>query len=168
MAKKTSTKKAPGKKTPRMSASAARDSGGEGAAKQKRMRDAAKRDGAVHTGTVIRGDGKAVTVTVPKDEAPAPAPKAKSAKQPNAKDAKPKRVSLLDAAATVLADAKAPMQAKQIVEAVVERGLWTPGAGKTPHATLYAAVIREIAAKGRDARFKKVDRGLFTSNGGGK
>jgi hypothetical protein len=79
---------------------------------------------------------------------------------------KPKRVSLLDAAATVLADAKAPMQAKQIVEAVVERGLWKPGAGKTPHATLYAAMTREIAAKGAASRFKKVDRGLFAAGKG--
>jgi len=78
-----------------------------------------------------------------------------------------KRVSLLDAAATVLADAKAPMQAKQIVEAVVERGLWKPGEGKTPHATLYAAMTREIAAKGKDARFRKVGRGQFTAAGKG-
>jgi len=75
----------------------------------------------------------------------------------------PKRVSLLDAAATVLASAKEPMQAKAIVEQVVKRGLWKPGAGKTPHATLYAAMTREIAAKGKDARFRKVDRGQFTS-----
>jgi len=53
------------------------------------------------------------------------------------------------------------MRAKQIVEAVVERGLWKLGAGKTPHATLYAAMIREISKKGKDARFEKIDRGLF-------
>jgi HB1, ASXL, restriction endonuclease HTH domain len=79
-----------------------------------------------------------------------------------AKEAKPKRVSLLDAAATVLASAKEPMQAKAIVEAVLKRGLWKPGAGKTPHATLYAAMTREITAKGKDARFRKVERGMFT------
>jgi len=201
MAKKTTTtstkkttKKAPGKKAPRMSASAAR---AEGAAKQKRTRDAASSGEAVHTGTVIRGDGKAVKVTVPKDDAPVPTPdaktkgSAKSAKPrsrrertpdsaggramrihrnladlPAGKAGKPKRVSLLDAAATVLADAKAPMQAKAIVDAVVERGLWKPGAGKTPHATLYAAMTREIAAKGADARFRKVDRGQFVSGEG--
>jgi len=75
----------------------------------------------------------------------------------------PKRVSLLDAAATVLASAKEPMQAKAIVEQVVTRGLWKPGAGKTPHASLYAAMTREIATKGKDARFRKVDRGQFTA-----
>ena len=86
----------------------------------------------------------------------------------SAKDAKPKRISLLDAAATVLADAKAPMQAKQIVEAVVERGLWKSGVGKTPHATLYAAMTREIAAKGAASRFRKVDRGQFAAGATGR
>ena len=76
--------------------------------------------------------------------------------------AKPKRVSLLDAAA-VLTSAKAPMTAKAIVEEVTAKGLWTSGKGKTPHATLYAAMIREIAKKEKDARFKKVERGLFTA-----
>jgi len=79
------------------------------------------------------------------------------------KAAKPKRVSLLDAAATVLASAKKPMTAKAIVEQVTSKGMWTSGKGKTPHATLYAAMIREIAKKQTDARFKKVDRGLFTA-----
>ena len=80
-----------------------------------------------------------------------------------AKSAKPKRVSLLDAAATILAGSKEPMAAKAIVEAVVERGLWKPGAGKTPAATLYAAMVREISKKGDAARFSKVDRGQFTA-----
>ncbi|TVQ30222.1 MAG: hypothetical protein EA376_13785 [Phycisphaeraceae bacterium] len=222
MAKKTSAKKtATKKKTPKMSASAAR---AEGAARQKRERVAKKTDEAAHTGTVIRGDGKAVTVTVPPNEKrreqaetaapvtifrdgpgmayrwrrgdsvsakrymareqaeraarkanpgaelihePDP-PKPGANKKKPAKRAKaakadtPKRISLLDAAAIVLKDAKAPLQAKQIVERVIERGLWTPGAGKTPHATLYAAMTREIATKGVDARFRKVERGQFS------
>ena len=33
--------------------------------------------------------------------------------------------------------------------------------GKTPEATLYAAMTREIAKKGDAARFRKADRGLF-------
>lgn len=201
----------------------------------------AKSGEAIHTGTVVRGDGKRVTVTVPEDDAPAPqltifrdgpggayrwrrgdsvsakrymareqaeraarkahpgaeithehepkkdrAPKGeagpaaatgeKRSRRERIPDSpggramrihrnladKPNRVSLLDAAATVLADAKASMQAKQIVEEVIERGLWKPGAGKTPHATLYAAILREINVKGKDARFAKTDRGLFT------
>ncbi|NUQ48226.1 MAG: hypothetical protein HUU22_19600, partial [Phycisphaerae bacterium] len=42
-----------------------------------------------------------------------------------------------------------------------EQGLWTSPAGKTPHATLYAAILREIGDKGGEARFRKADRGLF-------
>jgi len=44
-----------------------------------------------------------------------------------------------------------------------EKGYWKSG-GKTPHATVYSAMIREVAAKGKDSRFKKVDRGRFTVN----
>jgi hypothetical protein len=33
------------------------------------------------------------------------------------------------------------------------------------HATLYSAVLREIATKGNEARFKKTDRGHFATNG---
>jgi hypothetical protein len=80
-----------------------------------------------------------------------------------AKAAKPKgerKPGLLTLAADVLKDAKAPMDCKAIVEKVLAKGLWQTK-GKTPAATLYAAIIREIAAKGKDARFHKTDRGLF-------
>ena len=70
------------------------------------------------------------------------------------------KLSGLDAGAQILAQAKEPMGCKDIVEQAIAKGLWSPG-GKTPHATLYAAIIREIAKKGKDARFKKVDRGRF-------
>ena len=70
------------------------------------------------------------------------------------------KLSGLDAAAQILAKAKEPMGCTSIVEQAIGGGLWSPG-GKTPHATLYAAIIREIAKKGKDARFAKVDRGRF-------
>lgn len=73
-----------------------------------------------------------------------------------------KPMSGLDAAAKVLSTAKEPMNAKQIVEAAMATGLWT-SSGATPWATIYSAMIREIAAKGKDARFKKVERGRFTT-----
>jgi len=50
-----------------------------------------------------------------------------------------KRLSLIDAAAQVLADAKQPLSTREMVERVTERGLWTPGEGKTPANTLYTA-----------------------------
>ena len=73
----------------------------------------------------------------------------------------PRRPSGLDAAATVLAAAKEPLNAKDLVERMLADGLWTTN-GKTPAATIYAAIIREISAKGDDARFAKTDRGHFT------
>lgn len=80
-----------------------------------------------------------------------------------AKAAAPRRTSALDAAATVLADATGPMRTKEMIAAMSERGLWTSPGGKTPEATLYAAILREIATKGDAARFRKHDRGLFAA-----
>jgi hypothetical protein len=79
-------------------------------------------------------------------------------------DAKPKHVSALDAAAQVLASAGQRMNARDLITAMAGQGLWTSPGGQTPHATLYAAMLREIAAKGPAARFRKVDRGQFASN----
>ena len=86
------------------------------------------------------------------------------AKQGQQKTRKP---SGLDAAARVLAESKEPMTCRQIVEVAFDKGYWKSG-GKTPHATIYSAMIREIAAKGKDSRFKKVDRGKFAANPGTK
>ncbi len=92
------------------------------------------------------------------------AARAKTAGDARAKTPKRSRgnskLSGLDAAAQILAKAKEPMGCKDVAEQAMAQGLWSPG-GKTPHATLYAAIIREIAKKGKDARFKKVDRGRF-------
>ncbi len=81
------------------------------------------------------------------------------------KEAKPKRVSAIDAAAQLLRKRGEPMKARDLIAAMSEQGLWSSPKGKTPHATLYAAMLREISAKGGKARFKKVDRGLFAFNG---
>lgn len=90
---------------------------------------------------------------------------AKKAKATKAKgDKKPKRTSALDAAAQVLNASNKTMRAKELIDAMAAKGLWQSPGGATPHATLYAAMLREIAAKGKDARFRKVERGPFTSN----
>ena len=80
-----------------------------------------------------------------------------------AKPAKPKRLSCIDAAAQVLGAAKEPMKAKEMIEAMAKKGLWTSPNGKTPEASLYAAIIREIANKGVEARFVKTERGTFAA-----
>ncbi len=77
---------------------------------------------------------------------------------------KPKRVSALDAAAQVLAKAEKPMRAQELITAMAEQDLWKSPAGKTPHATLYAAMMRETRDKGTTSRFRKVDRGQFAFN----
>jgi hypothetical protein len=106
-----------------------------------------------------------VTVTSDeRSEVPGKATTEKAKPKKTADKQKPKRVGALDAAAQVLAKAEKPMGAKELIAAMAEQGLWTSPAGKTPWATLYAAIHREIAAKGDAARFKKVDRGLFESN----
>lgn len=103
-----------------------------------------------------------------------PAAERKAAKQAKPKpsmsprEKKPERVSALDAAAQVLAASEVPMRAKEMIAAMEAKGLWKSPSGKTPEATLYAAIIREIAAKGTAARFKKHERGVFVAGYGTK
>lgn len=85
----------------------------------------------------------------------------KPAKARKPKAEKPKRMSAIAAAAQVVG--AEPMTVRAMLEQMAARGLWASPAGKTPEATLYAAIIREIATKGKDARFRKVDRGLFAA-----
>lgn len=80
-------------------------------------------------------------------------------------DAKPKRVSALDAAAQVLQKSGQAMRSQEMIAAMAEQGLWSSPNGKTPHATLYAAILREINEKGGEARFRKTERGKFEYNG---
>lgn len=101
----------------------------------------------------------------------APAKKADSAKGTTAKKATAKKtpakatekkLSAIDAAAQVLGESKEPLNTKEMVEAMSAKKYWTSPGGKTPHATLYSAILREIQKKGDDARFQKVERGRFT------
>ena len=109
---------------------------------------------------------KKTTKTAPKSKksAKAKATPKSAAKSKPAKEAAPKKLSALNAAAKILADAKEPMACKELIEAMEKKGLWTSPGGKTPHATLYSAILREINAKGKEARFKKTDRGHFAIN----
>jgi len=74
-----------------------------------------------------------------------------------------KRSSGLDAAAQVLNEAGEPMSCKAMVERMLADGLWHTS-GKSPQATIYAALIREIAKKGDASRFRKTGPGKFTLN----
>lgn len=76
------------------------------------------------------------------------------------------KMSQMDAAIKILQAAKEPMTCKAMVEAMEKKGLWKSPGGKTPAATLYAAILRDLQ-NGKDAWFKKVDRGLFALNARG-
>ena len=69
-------------------------------------------------------------------------------------------MSGLDAAARVLKEAGKPMKVKAIAETMLAKGYWKTR-GKTPAATLSAAIHREIKDKGKEARFAKAERGRF-------
>jgi len=86
-------------------------------------------------------------------------PHPKRARQP--KMDKPKRISALDGAAEVLRTTGGPMRCKDLIVAMQDQGLWSSPKGQTPAATLYSAILREIAKKADQSRFRKTDRGLF-------
>jgi hypothetical protein len=79
---------------------------------------------------------------------------------------KEKRISALDAAARVLAEENRPMTCKEMVETMAAKGYWSSPGGKTPEATLYSAILRELTTKGAQARFAKTERGKFARNAG--
>lgn len=82
------------------------------------------------------------------------------------KAAKPAKdgMSGLDAAALVLREAQRPMTAKEVVAEIQERKLAPKLGGKTPHATIYAAIITEIA-KSMEPRFARGPvKGTFVHN----
>jgi hypothetical protein len=116
----------------------------------------------------IKGDGQTVEAwtasqTPRENDVPAPAAEPKAEKPKAAastKEKKERKPSGLDAAATVLAEAGTPMNTADMIKRMLETGLWKTG-GKTPAATIYAAIIREISVKGDASRFRKTDRGHF-------
>jgi hypothetical protein len=90
---------------------------------------------------------------------------AKSRKAAAKKSCEPKakKLGALDAAAQVLTASKEPLNCKAMIDAMAKKALWTSPGGKTPHATLYSAIIREIALKGKESRFVKTERGKFAA-----
>ena len=82
------------------------------------------------------------------DNAVNPAPESGSGPRPE------KKLSLLNAAAQVLATCRTPMNCKEIIAKAVEMGLWTPTGAKTPEQTLYSGIFREIKTT-EEPRFRK-------------
>jgi hypothetical protein len=93
-------------------------------------------------------------------------PETKATKTAKAKDqtpTEPRKLSALDAAARVLQEMGGAMNCPALIALMSAKGLWSSPAGKTPSATLAAAVMREIATKGDQSRFRKTGRGLFAA-----
>ena len=86
--------------------------------------------------------------TEEEDNAVNPAPESGSGPRPE------KKLSLLNAAAQVLATCRTPMNCKEIIAKAVEMGLWTPTGAKTPEQTLYSGIFREIKTT-EEPRFRE-------------
>ena len=95
-------------------------------------------------------------------EAPASKPKAEKSKKPHRQKAKgEKKMSALDAALKLLSETGEAKNCQEMIQAMAEKGYWTSPGGKTPAATLYSAILREITTKGKESRFQKSQRGKF-------
>jgi hypothetical protein len=103
----------------------------------------------------VRG-AKTPKATTPKQTTVTETAPAKATAKPKAK-----KLSALDAAAKVLAETGQAMTCAALIEAMAAKGYWTSPGGKTPSATLYSAILKELKTKGAKARFKKTDRGQF-------
>jgi len=140
--------------------------------KQVRIKSAQRLRGEASAkgGPTAKAEAKAEKATKPAEPevvpqaetTPTTAPKAKAPKTPTEPKAD-KKLSCLDAAAQVLKDSNEPMQVKAMIDEMSSKKLWTSDA-PTPAATLYSAILREIQKKGKDARFKKTERGHFALN----
>jgi hypothetical protein len=101
--------------------------------------------------------------TPPTAATPAPPPQTQAEKHPRGPQQAPgeKRRSCLAAAAQVLTQTRQPLSCPELIAAMAAQGSWTSPAGKTPAATLYAAILREIRTKKDQARFRKTGPGRF-------
>ena len=97
----------------------------------------------------------------PPDQKKSKAAKAKPQRAQKAAAAPPKKLSALNAAVRVLEETKQAMSCPELIEVMAKKGYWTSPGGKTPAATLYSSMLRELQKKGKEARFKKTERGKF-------
>ena len=73
----------------------------------------------------------------------------------------PKKMSQVAAAEKVLQEAGNPMDTQAMVDQMVAKGYWKSPKGKTPAATLYSTLLRDLKQQPKDRRFKKTGRGKF-------
>jgi len=147
------------------------DATNEATGKKVRIKSAQRLRGGVHKSrplalAILSQAGSAKEAVPAADVGPTAksdakvAPEAKGKKPKAAKPKGERKPGCLDAAVRVLRETGKPMNCTDIVKETLAKGYWQTK-GQTPHSTLYAAVIREMAAKGKEARFHKTDRGMF-------
>jgi len=116
-----------------------------------------------HTDTINYQPASTETTNEPAVEPttdPEPAPK-KNKKLMVKADLKPKKLSMINAALQVLQQRKIPMTCPELIDVLATEDLWTSPGGKTPAATLYAAIGRSIKDLGKASPFRKTERGKF-------
>jgi len=100
-------------------------------------------------------------ISAPKAGHKPKAGKAAPARQATGVPDSPKKLSAVAAAARVLGESGQALTCQELIAAMAAKGYWTSPAGKTPAATLYAALTREIQTKKEASRFQKTERGKF-------
>jgi hypothetical protein len=109
-------------------------------------------------GAEVDEEGDCKKCLEPKIAEQANKPKPSTSKEP-----RKRQMGGLDAAVKVLEETGVAMNVKEITAVAFTKGYWKP-AGRTPSATLSAALMREIAKKGEKSRFCKCERGKFLLN----
>jgi hypothetical protein len=111
--------------------------------------------------TPAKKKGKKESATQEAESAPKPESATKRRGGRSGGKTSTKKLSALDAAAKVLEEAGQPLSCAAMIAAMAAKGYWTSPAGKTPEATLYSALLRELNTKGDASRFEKTGRGQF-------
>ncbi len=109
---------------------------------------------------------------------PAPAKRSRAAQSNSAPEAAAQptpasaslhqKLSALDAAAQVLRESGQPMTCPELIVQMAAQAYWSSPKGKTPAATLYASLTREIHVKGAASRFVKTGPGKFAYRTAGR
>ena len=133
--------------------------------------------GAPEAASATEPETEAVDAESPSEAAPATESEAESAAPeaeeevdtpnpaPESGGSPEKKLSLLNAALQVLKRSRTPLNTKEILAQVIEKGLWSPNGAKTPEQSLYSAFFREIKEK-ETPRVRKsaARRGAFEFN----
>ena len=118
--------------------------------------------GAPEAASATEPETEAVDAEIPseaEEEVDTPNPAPESGGSPE------KKLSLLNAALLVLKRSRTPLNTKEILAQVIEKGLWSPNGAKTPEQSLYSAFFREIKEKETPCvRKSAARRGAFEFN----